>query len=78
MQDNHSEFTGDDRAALQYPDVIMAFATLIAIVAVSPWLYAVLDRLQSRADPLTGIILGMMPALLVIALIVSIGVSSRK
>jgi hypothetical protein len=68
----------DDRGALQYPDVIMAFGTLVAIVAVSPWLFAAIDKLQGKVDPLTGILLGMMPALLVIALIISVGVSARS
>jgi hypothetical protein len=72
------ELRRDDRGALQYPDVIMAFGTLVAIVAVSPWLFAAIDKLQGKVDPLTGILLGMMPALLVIALIISVGVSARS
>jgi hypothetical protein len=72
------ELRHDDRGALQYPDVIMAFGTLVAIVAVSPWLFAAIDKLQGKVDPLTGILLGMMPALLVIALIISVGVSARS
>lgn len=77
MQDSQPD-SDRDRGALQYPDVIMAFATLVAIAVVSPWLYAAIDRLQGRVDPLTGIILGMVPALFVIALIISVGVSARS
>lgn len=67
----------DDRAALQYSDVVMAFAAVVAIAAISPWLYNVIGRLQSVVDPLTGVILGVTPALLVIGLLLSIGVSAR-
>lgn len=67
----------DNRGALQYSDVIMAFATLVAIAAVSPWLFNAIDKLQANVDPLTAVILGATPALFVIALILSIGVSAR-
>lgn len=78
MKDTLRDLHSDERAALQYSDVVMAFGVLVAIAAVSPWMYAVIDKLQGTTDPLTSVILGMTPALLVVALILSIGVSARQ
>lgn len=68
----------DDRAAFQYSDAVMTFASIVAIAVISPWLYAAIDKLQNVVDPMTAVILGAVPALLVIALILSVGVSARS
>jgi len=69
--------TPDDRGALRYSEVLMAFAVLVAYAGISPWLYDVIDKLQGVVDPLTGVILGAVPALMLIAMILSVGVSSQ-
>lgn len=67
----------DSRAKITYPDVVVAFAVLVAFVSISPWTFTVLDLLQSEVDPLTGVLLGLFVPVLLISLIVSMGVSAR-
>ena len=64
--------------ALQYSDVIMAFATLVAYAGIAPWVYRSVYMLQDVVDPLTAVILGAFPALIIIAMILSTGVASRS
>lgn len=68
----------NNRGKLQYSDIIMAFGTLVAIAAVAPWLYQLLDMIQAEVDPLTATILAIFLPLIVIALLVSMGVSARS
>lgn len=63
---------------LQYSDVIMAFAVLVAYAGMAPWIYQAVDMLQNVVDPLTAVILGAFPALVIIAMILSTGVASRS
>jgi tellurite resistance protein TehA-like permease len=63
---------------LKYSDVIMAFAALVAYAGIAPWIYRSVDMLQEVADPLTAVIVGAFPALIIIAMILSTGVASRS
>lgn len=67
-----------DRARVGYVDVIMTFATLVAFAAVAPWLYKVTGLATAELDPLTGVLLALFVPALLIALILSIGVSARS
>jgi tellurite resistance protein TehA-like permease len=67
----------DNSAKITYPDVVVAFAVLVAFVSVAPWVFTVIDLLQSEVDPLTGVLLGLFVPVLLISLIVSMGVSAR-
>lgn len=64
--------------ALTYSDVVMAFVGLVAFAGMSPWIFRAVDLLQTEADPLTSVIVGAVPALVIIALILSTGVASRS
>lgn len=68
----------DDRARIGYVDVIMAFGTLVAFIATAPWVYDIIAKIQATADPLTGTLAALVPPVLLIALLVSIGVSGRS
>lgn len=63
---------------LSYSDVVMAFAVLVAYAGMSPWIFTVVDQMQSVVDPMTGVIVGAIPALVIIAMILSTGVASRS
>ena len=63
---------------LKYSDVIMAFATLVAYAGIAPWIYRSVDMLQAEVDPLTAVIVGAFPALIIVAMILSTGVASRS
>jgi len=64
--------------ALQYSDLVMAFGVLVTFVALAPTVFDIVDKLQGVVDPLTAVILGVFPSLLVIAIILSVGVSARS
>lgn len=68
----------DDRGRITYTDVVMAFGTLVTFIAVAPWTYDIIAKIQSTADPLTGTLAALVPPVLLIALLVSIGVSGRS
>ena len=68
----------DDRARINYVDVFLGFATLVAIGTVGQWLFDVIGKAQSQVDPLTSVMLGLVLPLLVIALMYSLGESARQ
>lgn len=67
----------DTRAKITYPDVVVAFAVLVAFAAIAPWTFDLVEKAQAHVDPLTGVLLGLFVPLLLISLIVSMGVSAR-
>lgn len=68
----------DDRLArVQYVDVVLTFATLVTFGAVAPWVYVAISKGRTALDPLSGNLLALALPLMVIALIVSVGVSGR-
>lgn len=67
-----------DRGRVQYADTVMAFATLIAFIAVAPWVYTANGMAASSVDPLTATLLRIALPMFVIAMIISIGVSARQ
>ena len=78
MQDTLlSRVGGDERARVQYVDIVLAFATLVSFVAVAPWVYTVIGMATDTLDPLSATLLQLSLPVFVIAMIVSIGVSAR-
>lgn len=67
----------DERAKVGYTDVVMTFAATVGYVIVAPYIYRAVTLTQSAADPLTGVLVALVPPLLLLGLIVSIGVSAR-
>lgn len=72
-----SGLTRDARGRVQYVDVVLTFATLVTFGAVAPWVYSAISKGRTALDPLSGILLALALPLMVIALIVSVGVSGR-
>jgi len=68
----------DTRAAVQVSDVLVSFFVLVAIVAVAPILYKFIGMVSASADPFSSLALQLMVPGLVIALIISVGVSARS
>jgi hypothetical protein len=66
-----------DRARVQYVDVILTFATLVTFGATAPWIYNAVSKGRTALDPLSGTLLALALPIMVIALIVSVGVSGR-
>ncbi|QGX95931.1 hypothetical protein EI982_14630 [Haloplanus rallus] len=67
----------DDRGRVQYVDVVLTFATLVSFGAVAPWVYNAISMGRTVLDPLSGTLLALGLPMMVIALIVSVGVSGR-
>lgn len=68
----------DRRGAISLVDVIIGFAVLIALIALAPTIYEFVDMGTSVADPLTSLVLSLVVPLLILAIIVSMGVSARR
>lgn len=64
--------------ALTYTDVVVAFVVLVAYAGMYPWITSAVNMLQAEADPLTSVIVGAVPALVLIAMILSAGVAARS
>lgn len=77
MQETLLSRCGDDRGRVQYVDIVMAFASLVAFMAVAPWVYTGMGMATGVVDPLSATLLQITLPLFVIAMIVSIGVSAR-
>jgi len=67
----------NSRARVQYVDVVLTFATLVTFGAVAPWVYDAVQKGRTALDPLSGTLLALALPVMVIALIVSVGVSGR-
>lgn len=69
---------GDTRALIQLSDVILTFFTLVGIIATAPFWYKFIGMVAAEADPFSSLLLQLMVPLLIIALIISVGVSARR
>lgn len=70
-------FNTDERGRVQYVDVILGFATLVTFIAVAPWVYAAIDMAVDVLPPLSATLIRLTLSIFVIAMMVSLGVSSR-
>lgn len=68
----------DERARINYVDVILGFATFVSFAVVAPWLETAIGMLRTQADPLTSVLVGLVLPLLIISLLYSLGVSARS
>lgn len=67
----------DTRGRVQYPDVILSFATLVTFIAVGPWVYSVIRMSTDVLPPLSATLLRIAISMFAIGMIVSMGVSAR-
>jgi len=70
-------FDRDTRGRVQYVDVVLSLATLVAFTAIAPWVYQAVSMATGVVDPLSSVLLQLMLPIFVISMIVSIGVSAR-
>lgn len=68
----------NDRAQVQYVDVILAFFVLVGLIVTFPIYNEFISKVQTNADPLTGLILRLIFPAFVLALVLSVGVSARR
>lgn len=67
-----------DRARIGYVDVVLVFATFVAFVVVSPFIFRIVSMIREYADPLTSVLVGLLVAIIPIAILYSMGVSARS
>lgn len=69
--------TQRDRGRVQYADLVVGFASLVAFVAMANWMYSIVNDAAAVADPLSATLLQIALPMFVVALIISLGVSAR-
>jgi len=67
----------DTRGRVQYVDIVLSFANLVAFVAIAPWVYQAVAMATDAVDPLSSVLMQLMLPIFVIAMIVSVGISAR-
>lgn len=68
----------DTRGAVQLVDVVLTFFTLVPIIVLAPVFYKFTGMASSEADPFSSLLLQLVLPMLIIALIISVGVSARR
>lgn len=68
----------DGRGQVQLVDVILGFLVLVAIVVTYPFWERFIGMVSADADPFSTLLLQLAVPLLVLALIISFGVSARQ
>lgn len=68
----------DSRGQVQLVDVAMTFFVLVAILALAPTFFTFTDMAVGSADEFSGLLLRLVLPILLIALLISIGVSARR
>jgi hypothetical protein len=66
------------RAQLQIVDVVLTFIVLVAALVTAPFMYQFIGMVTSEADPFTTVVLQLVPPLIIVGLIISVGVSARS
>lgn len=66
-----------DRAQIQLTDAVLGFFTLAAFLAVSPLLQSAIAAATAEASGFTSVVFALMVPALLIALLLSLGVSAR-
>lgn len=67
-----------ERAQVQLVDVIMGFLVLVAIVSTYPFYRKFIGMVSAEADPFSSLLLQLAVPLIVLALVISVGVSARQ
>lgn len=68
----------DTRARIGYVDVILTFATFVALAVISPFITRIISMLRDQVDPLTSVLVGLLLPLFAIGILYSMGVSARR
>lgn len=78
MQQERSVTGVDDRGQVQMVDVVMTFFLVVALVVLAPVWMTFTDMVAGSADPFTRLLLMFSFPLLLIALLLSVGISARR
>jgi len=67
-----------ERGAIQLVDVVLTMFVLVGIIALAPIFYKFTGMVSAQADPFSGLLLQLVLPMLIIALLISVGVSARR
>lgn len=67
-----------DRGQVQLVDAVLGLFVLVAILSLSPVLFTFIGWVRASGDPFSALLLGLVVPLLLLALILSMGVSARR
>jgi len=68
----------DRRGAVQLVDAFLTFFVLVAILALAPFFSKFTGMVSNAADPFSALLLQLFVPFMLIALILSIGVSAKR
>lgn len=69
---------GDTRGRVELVDALMSFFVLVAVIALAPQFYRFTGMAASSADPFSSLLLQLVMPTIIIALMLSIGVSAVR
>jgi hypothetical protein len=67
----------DDRGRVQFPDIVMSFILIVAIVVLSPTIMYFIEQATGELGAFSSVLFNLAMPLLILALIVSVAVSAR-
>jgi len=67
-----------DRGQVQFPDIVLSFFVIVALVITYPVWETFINNIASNADPLSTLVLQLIYPTFILALILSVGVSARR
>lgn len=68
----------DTSAQVQLVDAVLTFFVLVAVVVTAPFYYKFIGMVSGEADPFSALLLQLVVPLMLLALIISVGVSARR
>lgn len=69
---------GDRRGKIGLTDVMLGFFVLVCLLVLMPFFSKFTGMVAATADPFSALLLTLVPPLLMISLIISVGVSARR
>lgn len=67
-----------ERGQTSIVDIVLAFLVLVAILVTAPFWYEFIGIISADADPFSQLLLQLAFPILLLALVVSVGVSARR
>lgn len=67
-----------ERGQIHLVDIVMTFFLVVAIIVLAPFFYEFTDMVSTEADPFSALLLELVLPILVIALIISVGISAKR
>lgn len=67
-----------ERGAVQLVDAVLTFFVLVTIIVLAPIFYHFVGMVSAEADPFSSLLLQLTLPFLLLALVLSVGISARR